>query len=192
MYHKQLFDFIEKLHHTDSKTMELIKENTFVQHFPKGAILHQINEIQNKAYFICKGLVRAYYIENDREITAWVLKENDFAYLPYSFLQQLPSFEVMEAIEDVIVIVFDYSTIQNMYLISPELNTISRLLTEQYLIRYDERVRLLRLQTIKERFTRFIRLFSDLYERTQLKDIASFLGTTAGNISRVHNQKPRN
>jgi CRP-like cAMP-binding protein len=192
MYHSQLFELLDRLHQTDSKTKDFIRENTFVQHFPKGTILHQINEVQNKAYYICKGLIRAYYIEREKETTAWVLKENDFAYLPYSFLQQLPSFEAMEAIEDVIVIVFDYHILQKMYLNSSELNTISRLLTEQYLIRLDERVRLLRLHTVEERFVSFIRLFSDLYNRTKLKDIASFLGTTAGHISRVHNKKPKN
>jgi CRP/FNR family transcriptional regulator, anaerobic regulatory protein len=192
MYHNHLFEFLDKIHPLDSETKNLVKDNTLVQHFPKGSILHQIDEIQDKAYFICKGLIKAYYIEHEKEVTTWVLKENDFAYLPYSFLQQKPSFEAMETIEDTIVIVFNYESLQKMYNNSSELNKVSRLIAEQYLIRYDERVRLLRLHTVEEKFIRFIRLFSDIYERTSLKDIASFLGTTAGNISRVHNKKHKN
>lgn len=192
MYHNHLFEFLDKIYPLNSESKNIIKENTFVQHFPKGTILHPIGEIQDKAYFICKGLLRAYYIEHEKEVTAWVLNENDFAYIPCSFLQQLPSFEAIEAIEDVIVIVFDYKILQKMYAYSLELNIISRLIAEQYLVRLDERVRLLRLHTTEEKFLRFIRLFSNIYERISLKDIASFLGTTAGNISRVHNKKHKN
>ena len=47
-------------------------------------------------YFLEKGLVRGYHLNNDKEITTGFMGQYDFVISPVSFYAQQPSFEYLE------------------------------------------------------------------------------------------------
>jgi CRP/FNR family transcriptional regulator, anaerobic regulatory protein len=154
-----------------------------------GETLVKCDEINNTLYFIEKGLVRGFYykIENEecQEVTSWIVNENNFIYVPHSFILKIPSLETVEALEDSIVISLKYDDLHYYFTKYPETNTIGRVLTELYLLIYDERIRSLRMMTAQQRYEKFKNQYPEIYKRAPNKYIASFLGVSPETFSRI-------
>lgn len=67
----------------------------------------------------------------------------------------------------------------------PESNIIGRVLTETYLLLYDERIRSLRMMNAQQRHELFKQQQPDIYKRAPFKHIASFLGVSPETFSRI-------
>lgn len=50
--------------------MELIQDRISITTLPKGAILLTEGDVSDKVFFICKGMVRAFYQEEEMEMTS--------------------------------------------------------------------------------------------------------------------------
>ena len=83
---KELFSSIKK-----KSDLLFLEKNTIL--LPEGKRCEYL-------YFIFSGLVRAFYVEKEQEITSWFARENDFIYSPHSFLTQKPSPESLQVLED--------------------------------------------------------------------------------------------
>jgi CRP-like cAMP-binding protein len=97
----------------------------------------------------------------------------------------VPSVESIELLEDSELISLSYKGLNELYDIAHEANYIVRILTEMYLVMYDERVRFMRMTSAQSRNDVFKTMFPDIYDRAPKKHIASFLGLTPETLSRV-------
>ncbi len=180
---------IKSIYPISSEVENEIKKALEIKHFKAGDIIIKRNKINDKLFFINQGMVRAYYFKSEgkssNEVTSWLIAENGFVYIPQSFLTQSPSVEEVEVLEDAIMTTIAYEDLQNIYQNYPETNFIGRILTEGYLVMYDNRVRSLRMMSAKDRHDSFAFNFPELYHRAPLKYIASFLGITPETLSRV-------
>lgn len=100
-----------------------------------NTILLPFGAICDRLYFLHSGLARGYYVENEKEITTWFAKENDFIYSSYSFLNQTPMLEEVELLEDSVLVSLAYEDLRQLYDVFPMMNKIGRLITESYLLR---------------------------------------------------------
>ena len=158
-----------------------------------GDIIVKAGEVNDRLYFIEKGMVRSYYsIEENgtkTEVTSWFVGEFGFIHVPHSFIPQVPSVETIEMLEDTEMISITHKGLQELYDMVPEANYIGRILTEMYLVMYDERVRFLRMMSAQKRNEVFQAMFPDIYDRAPKKYIASFLGLSPETLSRVRKKK---
>src|ERR1700761_9120415 len=71
---------------------------------PKKGYLVEAGTINDRLFFIRKGLVRCYYIKmkgkKKTEVSNWFLAESDTIASMQSFLAQQPTDEYMQALED--------------------------------------------------------------------------------------------
>ena len=81
-----------------------------------------------------------------------------------------------------------YTQLQTLYKLYPELNYIARVITENYLVKSQERLFLLRRQTAEERYLYFTERYPTLLQKVPLKYIASYLGLTLETLSRIRNK----
>ena len=51
-------------------------------------------------YFVESGLLRGYYVTDDKEITNWMAAENELAVSYYSFITGDTTYESIQALED--------------------------------------------------------------------------------------------
>ncbi|GAB3895012.1 Crp/Fnr family transcriptional regulator [Spirosoma agri] len=146
-------------------------------------------EISSKIYFIEKGLVRGFYIHNDKEVTVWFMKENDLIISIISFYTRQPSEEYIELLEDGVVWSITYEQLQLLFHNFIEFNFASRVLTERYYALSELRAQKLRLPSAQDRYLQLLEEIPDIFTRAPLKYIASSLGLTPETVSRIRAKK---
>lgn len=151
----------------------------------KNKSLIDIDNRCNDLFFVEKGLLRGYYLDDGKEITNWFAQEGEFATCFYAFVAVKPSFETIEALEDCVLTQFPYSSLQSLYLKFPETERLGRIITETYYIKLEERLLSLQFKTAKERYQHFVLSKPSLLQRTSLGQIASYLGITQETLSRI-------
>lgn len=141
--------------------------------------------------FLNYGLLHCYYPENDRKITSWFLQEKKLAVSVQSFFLQVPSNEVIEALEPCELLYLTVEELGFAYSTYMELNYIIReLLQTYYLIKEEHAYQLQKSATARERFDWFQKRFPDVITRVAMRHIASFLGVTEETLSRIRSPKP--
>ena len=140
----------------------------------------------NDLFFVRKGIMRGYYIDEDgKEITNWFAQETEFATCFYAFVAKQPSFEIIQALEDCEVTRLSNAALQSLYVKFPETERIGRIITENYYIRLEERLLNIRFKTAKERYRNLILSKPGLLQRAPLGQIATYLGITQETLSRI-------
>lgn len=150
-----------------------------------GTILVNFGEINDKLYFIEKGILREFSEqEQDNTITHWLIPENSFAYLIDSFLEQKPSKIALEVIEDTKLWEIAKTDMDKLYETIPQVGFIGKLMVERYIKNYEEFIRMLRL-TPEKRVEWYYTYHTDLSNRVPLKYVATYLHMTPSTLSRV-------
>ena len=67
---EQILDQISPL---SSQSIQLIADKMQLIQLPKNTTLIDADKVEKKLYFIKKGIVRAYIIDDGKEIDAWIL-----------------------------------------------------------------------------------------------------------------------
>jgi CRP-like cAMP-binding protein len=166
----------------ESKIRSLVKEIPV----SKNQIIIQAGEKCNDLFFIQKGILRGYYTDEDgKEITNWFAQENDFATCFYAFVAKKPSFEMIQALENGLLISLPYTALQSLYVQFPETERIGRIITEDYYIKLEERLLNIQFKTAKERYQNLILSKPGLLKRASLGQIATYLGITQETLSRI-------
>ncbi|WP_394993187.1 Crp/Fnr family transcriptional regulator [Emticicia sp.] len=125
----QLFDSFGVFNTTE---IEQILQCFEPKSYTKGTIIADIRQVNDKMYFIEKGMLREFsYQDQDNTISHWLMSENDFVYLVESFFEKKPSEIALEVIENAKLWVISKQNMDKLYLDFPHLNLIGRLTGEK-------------------------------------------------------------
>jgi CRP-like cAMP-binding protein len=155
----------------------------------KGEFIIEAGEICDKLFYIEKGLIRIYRLDDEKEVTTWFTKEGDFVTTVNSFHFGQPSKEYFEAIEDSVV----YYINKKSYLYLVDLSTnfakfsIHELLNN--LCEYQNQCEFLRTLSAHDRLTYIEKEYPFLLKRVKQKYLCSFLNIEATYLSKLLNQK---
>lgn len=185
---EQLLNRLNALHPMDEQLTGRIKEVTIISTYPAKTYLLRDGQICDRACMVVKGLARAYYVNEDRDITSRFMDEGFIITSWVSYYHQQPGDEFIETLEDTTLACIRYNDIQQLYKDYPIFNIVGRKQTEYSLYTSEMRTRMLRKQTAKERYTFFLQNHPDLLNRVPLKHIASYLGMNEETLSRIRSQ----
>ncbi|MES1250328.1 MAG: Crp/Fnr family transcriptional regulator, partial [Chitinophaga rupis] len=147
--------------------------------FSKKEFLLREGQISSNVYFVLEGAIRAYYINpKGEEITNWFMKEGDVIFSVESFLERIPSYEYIVALEDCTTYYISYAELQSIYNKFPEFNFHGRVLTEKYYKQSLQREYLIKKKTSLERYQLLLENEPHLLAMASLQDIATYLGMT--------------
>ena len=157
-----------------------------------GTILVNFGEINDKLYFIEKGILREFSEqeqeqEPDNTVTHWFVQENNFEYLVDSFFGQKPSDIALEVIEDAKLWYITKTDIDKLYVEFPQLNVIGRILLEENLKKYERYNAMIR-QDSESRWKWFNDNYAGLANRVSVRHIATFLHMHRVTLSKVRSK----
>jgi len=165
----------------------LIRDLVEFQTPKKGAILLRKGRISRKTYFICEGALRAYCSdENGKSYNKNLFLEHDFAGSKVSALQGTPSTFTVEALENSILISIDYKKYRELISANQDLkNFYIAYLERNWIIEKEQREVSLVLENATVRYRKFIGKHPGIDKRISLQHIASHLGITPTQLSRI-------
>lgn len=156
----------------------------------KGEVLLQEDARANYLYFIQRGLLsNYYYLDSGKKVNSWFYLENDFVTAWSSFLQQTPSFEAIEVLEDAELYRISYAKYQRLITDFPAFSNFARLLAEDMLCFIDRFTKGWSFLSAKEKYELVTSHFPDIELRVKLGLLSSFLGITQETLSRLRAAK---
>lgn len=152
---------------------------------PAGYTLLNNGDICKEFHFLASGLARVFYYKEDKEVTAWFAAERGIASAIDSLFSGKPSIYKIELLEDSDIYSFQYYRLESLVRQFPIVERLGRLMiTNNYLL-LDERMKLFAFCTADERYERLLQQLPDIFQRVNLKHIASYLGITQEHLSRI-------
>jgi len=151
-----------------------------------GDIYIDLGSVHEKLAYIKKGLIRAYHLQpNGEDITLLLRWENQFIASHDNIILQQPSRFVYHALEDTVILEFDYSKAQQLLDNNPRLSATRSSFLLTMLADSMERVEGFVLLSPLERYLQLVKEKPDIINRVPDKYLATLLGITPVSLSRI-------
>lgn len=157
--------------------------------YKKDAVLLRDGEVCNSIFFVEKGLLRSFSInESGKEHIIQFAPENWFVSDRSSNYFNAPSDFFIDAVEDSEVVLIDPQFFNLASDLSPQFRQYNDRLLHNHILHLQKRVNLLLSASAEKRYLDFIDLYPDLTLRVPQWMIASYLGITPESLSRVRKE----
>ncbi len=153
--------------------------------FLKGEDILSSGDCSKYIYYVHQGLVRQYYIKNDKEVTNFLGVEGSVAMSIESLFREIPSHETIEALEPCYIYALSKKRLEEVALHNQNIQILYRKILEEALIDTQIQADILRFETAQARYQRFCRHMPKIVLRAPLVYIASYLQMTPETLSRV-------
>lgn len=153
--------------------------------YKKGDFFLGEGQICKQVGFVVKGLMR-YYINHDGEEKTYAFaQENNFVSNYESFIPQIPSTKIVQALEDCEILQISYNDLQLFYKSIAQAERFGRLVIEQVFIQTLQDLSSFYTDTPELRYEKFIKKHADLLQRISQYHIASYVGVKPQSLSRI-------
>lgn len=175
---------IEPLSEAVIASIESVLQHKLLERYEKLVVP---GRICNEICFVEKGLLRSYYYNNNsgQEVTGWFMDEGKVVISVESFFLQQPANEYIEALEETSVHYISYAQLQQLYNEHHAFANIGRKLTEYYYMMAEQRLRLMKSPDAATRLHLMLQWHPEIFQRTTLGIIASYLGMNPSTLSRL-------
>jgi CRP-like cAMP-binding protein len=187
----KLIDRLNSLYKMSDPLCERVGELARITEHEAGTFILKEGQTCNDASLVVSGLVRSYYINEDKDITSRFMDEGFIVTSWISYYTRQPGNEFIETIEDTTLVSLSYNNIQLLYKEFPEFNIVGRRQVEYAFFLSEQRTQLLRKHTAEEKYKFFLDNHPTLLQRVSLKHIATYLGMNEETLSRVRSKYHR-
>lgn len=161
-----------------------------IEAFRKGDYFKEPFKAGKEIGFLAKGAIRiVIFKDNGEEITARIREENSFLADPYMLENSDPSPVGIECLEDLSLLVANMTDFQNLLETNLTLNIVVRKFLSQQMREVGKQQLLFLTGSAKERYEFIIEQHPNLLKKFPLKYIASIIGITPTQLSRVRGKK---
>ena len=184
---KQLREEMQTYTHISDESWSALREISIQKQVKKGTIICHFNDIATDLLFVQKGLLRAYILDEEgHEYNKNFFLENNFAGSTVSLLTQTPSYFEIEALEDSTLIMIEYAAFRKLLLTKEDLKLFQILYLEKnWVIQKESREVDLVQKSATQRYETFLITYPTLEARIPQYLIASHLGITPTQLSRI-------
>ncbi len=183
---EELKKAVSKIIHLTAEEWELLTPLVEVRKYAAKTLIANIGMVAKKLYFIKKGLIRVYHLEDGKEISTYFACENQFISIYSSLITQTPSLEYLETITESEVLSINYHQLTALYTRYHKLEKIGRILAEKNYLCIMQRTLVMQTQTAKQKYLDFLATNApQIIQNTPQHQIASFLGITPESLSRI-------
>ncbi len=188
-FKKYIDSYIELFSDFNSEEVAFLKSYLTIEAYSKKDFLFKSGEVQKEIGFVCKGLLRRYYInEKGNKITTGFVNENKYATDYPAFIRQIPTKYFIECLEPSVIIKLPYHKIQEGYNKFKSSEMYGRLIAEHVLTVQTDRVESFLFKNAEERYIEFIENNKDIANRISMSHLASLLGIERQSLSRIRSK----
>ena len=184
-----VIEMMTSLYPVSDDTIQLLKDNVTLCHFPKKYQFIKTNQYSRSAYFIEKGMTRSYWLVNGEEITTSFSCEGGIVFSMDELYYNKMSEEFVETLEDVVAYKIALSDLIRLFQTNIELANWGRIIHQNEYRRLHRSHKDRLTLSAKERYEEFMQQFPQICQRVQLGYIASYLGITLPTLSRLRSRK---
>ena len=153
--------------------------------YPKGyRLLHEHGK-GHCSYILIKGVAHAFAMKDGRQATFWIGKEGDIIYPAQTYYDNRGEYGTAELLEDSVLYEMDLRQLHRFYQEDVHIANWGRRYAEQTCIRLEKFLIARHFKTTLERYQELMNECPDILLRVPLHIIASFLGTSQVNLSRI-------
>jgi CRP-like cAMP-binding protein len=173
-------------------TWQALKGVTQKRRLEKHEVLYQAGDIPSTFAWVFHGLIRGYVCDDKgNEYNKKFFDEDKFPGAMSALLTNTPSKLGFDALEETFLLEIDFSAFRRLLLEYDDLKLFQIYYLERnWLLDKDEREITLVQQDASERYQRFLDEFPSLVERLPQYHIASHLGITPTQLSRIRKKSP--
>ncbi|MGG2066808.1 Crp/Fnr family transcriptional regulator [Bacillus sp. S14(2024)] len=181
-----LLKYLTKFTTLNEEEQQAIVKDILIEEYKKGTMLLRQGDVPTTCYFVLKGCVRQYSInETGKEVTSnFYTEEQAIANFNYH-KQDKSSTYSLTCVEDCILVVGDLDTEKDMYNKYTQLETMTRKMIEEKLGDMQDEMASFLASTPEERYKALLQKRSHLVDRVPQHQLASYLGITPESLSRI-------
>lgn len=170
----------------NQKQLLLLDQHLIRKTYFKNEIILRQGEFCKYTFFVAKGLLRAYTInENGKEHILQFAPEEWFISDRSSVLFNDPSLQFIEAVEESEAILIESEVFEKLSDLSSEFQHFNMFLLHNHIRHLQKRINQLLSASAEERYMDFIKMYPDILLRVPQWMVASYLGITPESLSRV-------
>jgi len=174
----------------DSETLDILGNLFSEIKLNKGKVFAKKGEYSRKIAFVKEGVLRAYY-SNDvgEEYSKTFFTKTNLVGAYSSLVTGEKNLITIDCLTSCVLLVAEYNKITALYEKFPKVERLARILAEQFFVRKEKReIELVTLEA-KDRYTIFRQEHPLLEQLIPQYHIASYLGISPTQLSRIRRQK---
>lgn len=184
--HEKLYAYFLEKYPVSRDEFRNISQFFQVRQFKRNEVILSMGEICQSNYFVNAGCLRFYSLTRDgTELTRYFAFPGKFGTALSSLIDQKPSFEFIQCIEDSEVLEITRENFFDLVAASPAVNSIYRDILEMAYITSQERIYGLQGDSALERLKWLMAYHPKILSKLSNKVIASYLGVTPYTLSRL-------
>ena len=181
-----LLKYLNKFTTLNEEQQQAILNDLLVQEYKKGTTLIRQGDVPTKCYFVLKGCVRQYLIdETGKEITSNFYTEEQAISNFNHHKQDKSSAYTLTCAEDCILVVGDFVTKNEMFNKYAQLESMTYKMVEEKLGEVQDELASFIASPPEERYKALLRKRPNLVNRVPQHQLASYLGITPESLSRI-------
>ena len=150
---------------------------------------YRAGEVCKSMFFITKGVTRAYYLYDTKEINLRLVASDNIALQYSSFITQEASLESVQCVTDVEGYMISVKNMASLRIENSSVDYFLRILAENHYLSMERRLFTIQHKTAVERYEYFIEnMPEEVINETPAHHIASYLGLTPESLSRMRRQ----
>lgn len=157
--------------------------------FRKNQVIHAAGKVCNELFLVKRGIFRAYYFKEDKDITAHFAFTREAITAPDSFILGKQSKYYIEALEDSSVYAVDHHALEKYLSENQPMERLARQFTKAIYLDLLERLESIVFLTAQVRYQLLYKRNPNLLLRVNLGHVASYLGITQETLSRIRGKR---
>ncbi|MGL1890138.1 MAG: Crp/Fnr family transcriptional regulator [Spirochaetaceae bacterium] len=165
--------------------IDAINESMDIKEYKKDSFLQREDDINQNSYFVMSGLVREYKLIKDEEISTNFYTEGQWILL-FSDTSENQDFKVnLYCLEDTFFVVGNEDKAQKLFKDYPRLESVARMIIEDYMVENQKQIRTYLFNTPEERYLKLLNQRPELFERVSQVNLSSYIGVKPESLSRI-------
>ncbi|WP_271784977.1 Crp/Fnr family transcriptional regulator [Aquimarina algiphila] len=181
-----LTQYVRNYIEISDEEMELFYQYLKVIKLKKKAYVLEEGKVCRARYFIIKGCLRSYYIDEKGIEQIMDFAIDKWWYTNYnSLLDQSPSENFIQALEDTVLLELSLDSFEELTTKLPKIDRLFRIIMERTVIANSNRIKYTRVLSGEEMYQVFLKANPQFFQRVPQYMIASYLGLSPEFISKI-------